>query len=166
MILSGHDRNWTTANQYEENKTYSCVEYAAIGSAWLRAAGLYPILIVSMQNHDQSWGHTTCEVPNLGTYEFGGNIFFPDYYWHKRPINDNDIAKSTKAVAWTDVQNFSVIDDEYRYDKNDICCINIWTYTLVQAIENINFANKSSGTNTYDYDGPIYTKNNWKIEQT
>ena len=50
MILSGHDRYWK-----ERDRNYACVEYAAMGAAWLKAEGIYPVHIVAMQNHDQSF---------------------------------------------------------------------------------------------------------------
>lgn len=157
MILSGHDRYWKQPDPYHRN--YACVEYSAMGAAWLKAEGIYPVHIVSMQNHDQSWGHTLCEVPSLGTYDFQGNIFFPDYYWHKRPINDTDLSKITKAVEWTDYQKLSIIEDYYKYDKTNIGYINIWTHTLVQSKEGIDFKNK---TCSKSYDGPVYSKDSRK----
>lgn len=157
MILSGHDRYWK-----ERDRNYACVEYAAMGAAWLKAEGIYPVHIVAMQNHDQSWGHTTCEVPNLGTYDFHSNIFFPNYYWHKRPVNDNDLSKITKAVDWTDYQNLARIKTYYKYDRNNIGYINIWTYTLVRSIEGIDIKNKTCRKSITTYDGPIYSKDSWK----
>ena len=59
---------------------YSCVEYTAMGAAWLNRLGFNPVLSVSMSSNlltiidgirmDNYWGHTVCEVPNLGTYDF------------------------------------------------------------------------------------------------
>ena len=123
-------------NRYDPNsyRNYACVEYTAMGAAWLHALGKHPVFSVSMANYDKSWGHTVCEVPDLGTYDFSANIFFPDYYWHKRPVNDNDLTKITQAVEWTDIQDLSVIDEYFKYDPEYIDTTSAWTITNINNI--------------------------------
>jgi len=123
---------------------YRCVEYTAMGAAWLNRLGFNPVLSVNMSSNlltiidgirmDNYWGHTVCEVPNLGTYDFFNNIFFPDYYWHKRPVNDNDLTKITQAVEWTDIQDLSVIDEYFKYDPEYIDTTSAWTITNINNI--------------------------------
>jgi len=120
-------------NRYDPNsyRNYACVEYTAMGAAWLHVLGKHPVFSVSMSNYDKSWGHTVCEVPNLGTYDFSANIFFPDYYWHKRPVNEEDLSKITPAMAWDDNQKLYTIDEYYRYDANTYVHKYIWTINTV-----------------------------------
>ena len=120
-------------NRYDPNsyRNYACVEYTAMGAAWLHVLGKHPVFSVSMANYDRSWGHTVCEVPNLGTYDFSANIFFPDYYWHKRPVNEEDLSKITPAMAWDDNQKLYTIDEYYRYDANTYVHKYIWTINTV-----------------------------------
>ena len=88
-----------------------------------------------MSNHDKSWGHTVCEVTNLGTYDFHANIFFPDYYWHRRPVNEEDLSKITTAIAWDDNQKLHFIDIYYRYDTNTYAHRYVWTINTVYSTQ-------------------------------
>mgnify|MGYP006131217387 CR=1 FL=1 len=130
MILSGHDRYWKQPDPYHRN--YACVEYAAMGAAWLKAEGIYPVHIVSMQNHDQSWGHTLCEVPSLGTYDFHANIFFPDYYYHQGPVTNEQVEKSTQACAWTTHRDYNCIDIYYKYHPQEVRALEMSQVVLRQ----------------------------------
>jgi len=141
MIIPAIDTPSIDLSLHPKSLHYSCVEHTAMGAAWLNRLGIIPVLSVSMSSKlltvqqgtilDNYWGHTVCEAPNLGTYDFFNNIFFPDYYWHKRPVNDNDLAKITQAVAWTDIQDLSVIDEYFRYDPEYIDTTSVWTINNV-----------------------------------
>ena len=116
-------------------RNYSCIEYSVMGAAWLHTLGKRPVFSISMSNYDKSWGHTACEVPMLGTYDFYANIFFPDYFWHRRPVNEEDLSKITPAVAWDDNQKLDMIDKYYRYDTNTYVNKYIWTINTVHDVE-------------------------------
>ena len=116
-------------------RNYSCIEYSAMGAAWLHNLGKRPVFSISMSNYDKSWGHTVCEVPMLGTYDFHANIFFPDYFWHRRPVNEEDLSKITPAVDWDDNQKLDMIDKYYRYDTNTYVNKYIWTINTVRNVK-------------------------------
>jgi|TARA_R110001592_G_scaffold171187_1_gene409365 hypothetical protein len=124
-------------NRYDPNshRNYACVEYSAMGAIWLHNSGKQPVFGVSMSNHDKSWGHTVCVVPDLGTYDFHANIFFPDYFWHKRPVNEEDLSKITTAIAWDDNQKLHFIDIYYRYDTNTYAHRYVWTINTVYSTQ-------------------------------
>ena len=102
-------------NRYDPNShgNYACVEYSAMGAAWLHSLGKQPVFSVSMSNHDKSWGHTVCEVPMLGTYE--------------------DLSKITTAIAWDDNQKLDFIDRYYRYDANTYAHKYVWTINTIES---------------------------------
>ena len=124
-------------NRYDPNNygNYTCVEYSAMGAVWLHNLGKQPVFGISMANHDNSLGHAVCVVPNLGTYDFHANIFFPDYFWHKRPVNEEDLSKITTAIAWDDNQKLHFIDIYYRYDANTYAHRYVWTINTVYSTQ-------------------------------
>jgi len=132
LIVPPYDELFVKYYHASKHTNYSCVEFTAIGAAWLHRLDKYPVISVSMANHDKSWGHTVLEVPNLGTYDFFINVFFPNYYWHERPINDNDLSKMTKAVSWDDNQKLHMIEEYFRYDPEIIKNRSAWTLTNIE----------------------------------
>ena len=131
MMIQGPEKQWN--NDVLNLLNYSCIEYAMMGAYWLNTKGHKKAVVVTVGSIDTlpeqyRWSHTVCEVPKLGTYDFQHNIFFPDYYYHQGPITDEQVALSSKAVGWTDIQYYSCINHYYKYHPKEVGIVQMSKY--------------------------------------
>jgi len=129
MIITGPEKQWINFND-DYLLNYCCIEYTMMGAYWVgHVTGKKPAIItiysINTLPKEYKWAHTVCEATGLGTYDFQHNIFFPDYYYHKGPITDEQVQKSTQAVVWTNQQNYICIDKYYKYHPKEIRAVEV-----------------------------------------
>ena len=132
MIIRGPELQWMDFDD-TDLLNYCCIEYSMMGVYWLGTKGYKKAVVVTVASIDTlpeqyQWGHSVCEVPKLGTYDFQHNIFFPDYYYHQGPITDEQVALSSKAVGWTDIQYYSCINHYYKYHPKEVGIVQMSKY--------------------------------------
>ena len=136
MIISGPEKQWANIPD-PKLRNYCCIEYAMMGAYWLcHVIGKKPAIVtlysIRTLPKEYWWSHSVCEVPNLGTYDFHHNIFFPDYYYHQGPVTDEQVEKSTQACAWTTHRDYNCIDIYYKYHPQEVRALEMSQVVLRQ----------------------------------
>ena len=100
------------------SRDFDCGDYAALCATWLLDQEISPLTVFITTQRTESWTHTVCEVPQLGTVDAYCNLFFPNYYYPRDTMTEDTWNTAETVFTWRDTQR---IDDEtlswYFFDR-------------------------------------------------